>query len=51
MKTEAKDESRINLNDLLQKVQEKKREENRTNILIISLVAFAVVVVLGILSI
>mgnify|MGYP001441194263 CR=1 FL=1 len=51
MKSEAKEDSRINLNDLLKKAQERKREENKTNILIVSLVAFAAVIVLLVLSI
>ena len=43
-------EDRINLNDLLKKAKERKKEENRTNFLIVSLVASAVVVVLGVIS-
>ena len=51
MRTEVKEDSRINLNDLLKKAQDRKRQENKTNLLIISLIAFAVVVVVGILNI
>ena len=49
MRAETK-ESRINLNDLLKKAEERKKQENKTNLLIISLIAGAVIVVLGVLS-
>ena len=50
MRVEVK-ESKINLNDLLKKAQERKRQENKTNILIISLLVSAVVIVVGVLSV
>ena len=46
-----KEDSRINLNDLLKKAQERKKEENKTNLLIISLIVFAIAVVVGVLSV
>jgi len=51
MRTEMKEDSRINLNDLLKKAQERKKEENKTNLLIISLIVFAIAVVVGVLSV
>jgi len=44
-------ETKINLNDLLKKAQERKREENKINILIVSLVLFVAIVVIGVFSI